>query len=33
MTIDLACLAGNALWGFVLVLIEIFGKTNKHKQL
>ena len=28
MTIDLACLAGNALWGFVLVLIEIFGKTK-----
>jgi len=27
MTVDLWCLAANALWGFFLVLIEISGKT------
>ncbi len=29
MTVDLACLVANALWGFVLVLVEIGGKTRK----
>jgi uncharacterized MAPEG superfamily protein len=28
MTTDLTCLALNALWGFVLVYLEIFGKTR-----
>jgi uncharacterized MAPEG superfamily protein len=28
MTLDLACLALNALWGFCLVLLEIGGKTR-----
>lgn len=28
MTLDLWCLVANALWGFVLVLIEIAGKTS-----
>ncbi len=28
MTVDLACLVLNALWGLVLVLIEIMGKTR-----
>ncbi len=28
MTLDLACLVMNALWGFGLVLLEIGGKTR-----
>lgn len=28
MSIDLWCLVANALWGFVLVMIEITGKTR-----
>jgi uncharacterized MAPEG superfamily protein len=28
MTVDLWCLAANALWGFALVLFEIGGKTR-----
>lgn len=28
MTTDLVCLVANALWGFVLVLVEIGGKTR-----
>jgi uncharacterized MAPEG superfamily protein len=28
MTVDLACLAINAVWGFVLVILEISGKTR-----
>lgn len=28
MTVDLWCLAANALWGFLLVLLEIGGKTR-----
>ncbi|MEZ4240708.1 MAG: MAPEG family protein [Myxococcota bacterium] len=29
MTVELACLALNALWGFVLVFVEIYGKTRQ----
>lgn len=28
MTTDLACLVANALWGFVLTMIEVTGKTR-----
>ena len=28
MTVDLTCLAANAIWGFVLVMLEITGKTR-----
>lgn len=28
MTLDLACLVANALWGLVLVFVEIGGKTR-----
>lgn len=28
MTVELWCLVANALWGFVIVLIEIGGKTR-----
>ncbi|CAN5516688.1 hypothetical protein BH09MYX1_BH09MYX1_54510 [soil metagenome] len=28
MTVDLFCLVATALWGFVLVLIEVLGRTR-----
>lgn len=28
MTIELTCLVANTLWGFLLVMIEILGKTR-----
>ena len=28
MTVDLACLVVNALWGLVLVFVEVGGKTR-----
>jgi uncharacterized MAPEG superfamily protein len=28
MTVELGCLVANAVWGFLLVLVEIWGKTR-----